>query len=604
MNQRRSVIGVVCTLALAISLCTFKTGCGGGLFGLQDYQRDLLFGGAAWALLLNQPAPADGGAGAPVPGPAGEQGIPGEDGVSGAVGPAGPQGPQGPTGPEGPAGAAGTTGPTGSNGATGPAGPRGGDGQTLFDIFIDEFFTTAQNNPGNLQVDLVNIQEPTLGGNANGQNLDDSVVAYRMAIPQGYKGINDVTMRLFLNSTGPIYAGCTIISARAVRLREGEGITTYGQPILLALDNDNVLPASKLIEEVLGPISSRLVVVDIPINSPAGFDDVPALSAKDLMAFELQTEYVDGSFFHILGVEFFESESAAVLSGAMLAPPCDDGDGGVVTLCPIGDCNNNGQDDACDFYNGDSSDCNENRIPDDCETLGTVCPSIDMVFLLDTSGSMVDEIDSLCATIDTIVTDLAGQGVVLNAEILAIDFVDHFPSDTNNPADDDEFFDWSCLVAGDTVSNQSWTDGSGSGLDTDGCLGNLDGDNDSERDENWGPASAIVAGQYPWGVDSVRLIIPISDEGPCLGDDGCDADDDSAIANAIAQALAQSPPVVVSPIVGDFPDTCVIAQAQALANGTGGVAVVADGANRVTELANAINEIINARCNPCAGIDE
>ncbi len=604
MNQRRSAMGVVCMFTLAISLCTFKAGCGGGFLGIEDYQRDLLFGGVAGALLLNQPAPADAGAGAPVPGPTGEQGVPGVDGVIGVDGPSGPQGPQGPDGDAGPEGVAGTPGPAGSNGATGPAGPQGEDGETLFDIFIDDFFTTAGNSPGNLQVQLVNIQEPTLGGSYFAQNNDDSVVAYRVAIPEGYEGINDVTMRMFLNRTGPVYAGCTIISARAVRLREGEGITTYGEPLSLSIDNQSSPPqaAPKLLDDLLGGVSSQLHVIDIPINSPAGLDDTPSLATKDLMAFELQTELTDGGTYHILGVEFFESASAAVLSGATLVSPCDVGKGETMLLCPLGDCNENSIDDACDLFTEGSEDCNENRVPDECESLSTVCPSIDMVFLLDTSGSMVDEIDSLCATIDTIVADLAGQGVALNAEILAIDFVDHFPSDANNPADDSEFFDWSCLVAGDTVTDQSWTNGSGSGVtgDADGCPGNLDGDNNSERDENWGPASAIVAGQYPWGQDSVRLVIPISDEGPCLGGDGCDADDDSAIANAIAQALAQSPPVVVSPIIGDFPDTCVIAQAQTIANATGGIAVVADGVDRVSELAKAINEIIASRCNPCS----
>jgi hypothetical protein len=69
--------------------------------------------------------------GAPVPGPAGAQGIPGprgERGFTGATGPQGRTGPPGETGPRGPLGPRGETGAVGSVGATGETGPTGATG--------------------------------------------------------------------------------------------------------------------------------------------------------------------------------------------------------------------------------------------------------------------------------------------------------------------------------------------------------------------------------------------------------------------------------------------------------------------------------------------
>ena len=133
---------------LLIAGVVMKVGCnsGVGFLGLQDYQRDLLVGGLAAALLANQAnAPDDGAAGLSIP-VEGEQGQQGADGVAGADGASGSPGAQGPTGPEGPVGPAGPQGPqgapgaAGSSGSDGPAGAGGAPGPNYFDIFIDDFF--------------------------------------------------------------------------------------------------------------------------------------------------------------------------------------------------------------------------------------------------------------------------------------------------------------------------------------------------------------------------------------------------------------------------------------------------------------------------------
>jgi hypothetical protein len=169
----------------------FLPGCGsGGLFGLEDYQRDLLFGAGSLAIdLLSQPEPGDPGAGEPVPGDDGlncwdlngnGEGDPEEDrngdgefdaldcqgapGVSGADG-AGGDGTSGAPGPEGSGGAdgwncwdlngngegdpdedrngdgefdaldcQGADGRDGSSAGSGPQGPAGTDGRDCWDL--------------------------------------------------------------------------------------------------------------------------------------------------------------------------------------------------------------------------------------------------------------------------------------------------------------------------------------------------------------------------------------------------------------------------------------------------------------------------------------
>ncbi len=366
MKHKRRLLESVVAVSLTACLL-MKVGCSGGFLRLQDYQRDLIFGGLATALLLNQPAPAgDGGAGNPIPGPTGEQGIPGavgEDGAQGPVGPQGPQGPEGPTGPEGPAGIDGTSGGSGSQGPSGPTGPA------VFNTFIDDFFA-FDGTSGNLQPGVVIISEPALGGSPLART-SNSAIAYRVSVPQTYTVGQPVTMRMFFHRTGDILDSCFVFSVTGVRLRDGEGVSSYGETIWLSIDNSGkVMPTRQVAEALLGEngIAGELVVVDLPINAAPGIVDPIALARADFLAFELATAKLDGSLYQILGVEFFASDAAASLFGATIAGPFGVED---PIVCPCDgssqDCNNNGRPDDCEIKEDPGLDCNNNGVLDECE---------------------------------------------------------------------------------------------------------------------------------------------------------------------------------------------------------------------------------------------
>ncbi len=411
-------IGILVAVALVIA-----PSCGSNDFlGLEDYQRDLLMGGLAVALLSpqaqgttngEQPAPA------PVDGRDGvdgincwdlngnEQGDPAEDingdgdydaldcqGAQGAAGPAGTDGQDGVTGADGLScwdlngngrgdasedangdgdfnaldcqGPAGPPGPAGSSGGSGPQGPPGADGPEFFDIFIDDFFTTDGAPWGNLPVVAVSIEEPALGVR-DPYTGTTGIVAYRMAIPATYGAGNDVTMRLFFYQTGYFEEDCFIFTVDARRLRAGTGIANYGERRWVRVHTEEINGVT-----ANGDVAPGIfLVVDLPVNTAAGLDFPNDLEVADFLAFELNTYRMDGQMYHLLGVEFFESDvGAATTTGATIFFNEDD----------VGcDCNSNGIDDACDVQCGEpgsrcdlpgcgqSDDCNENGIPDECD---------------------------------------------------------------------------------------------------------------------------------------------------------------------------------------------------------------------------------------------
>ncbi|MCH9034263.1 MAG: collagen-like protein [Planctomycetes bacterium] len=234
-----SRVGLISLLSAGVITVT-SCDPGVGFLGLQDYQRDLLVGGLLTGVLLGgdsgteptatQGVPgadgADGAAGSP--GADGAQGAPGAPGADGEPGAVGPEGPAGPAGADGPAG---TRGAPGAPGADGLQGEPGADGLSLFTIFVDDFFTTDGNPTGDLLVNFVSISEPELGSFSDvicdvGERGDEcpqgngtpSVVAYRVAIPEGYEAGNDVTMRLSFLRTGDFNGSCFVFSLDAARL--------------------------------------------------------------------------------------------------------------------------------------------------------------------------------------------------------------------------------------------------------------------------------------------------------------------------------------------------------------------------------------------------
>ena len=214
------------------------------------------------------------------------------------------------------------------------------------------------------------------------------------------------------------------------------------------------------------------------------------------------------------------------------------------------------------------------------------CGAVDIVFTMDTSGSMDDEADALCEQLEGVFSDLAALG---------LDDVRVFIWGITEDADAPEHQDageFTCLTDNvREVFNDAIVPGT---VDRRIFLP------DQEGDEDWGPSTAILAhfgsgGRDPdfqWRPDAIKIIVPISDEGPSQGDDGTPEENAEMIARAIDAANANG--IIVSPIVGSGAEPPVAHWALELAQGTGGVAVRS--ADPSLDIAALINEIVFEAC--------
>lgn len=207
-----------------------------------------------------------------------------------------------------------------------------------------------------------------------------------------------------------------------------------------------------------------------------------------------------------------------------------------------------------------------------CEPL-FICPPIEIVFIMDTSGSMVDEAAALCNSIDQMVADLSADGTEVISHILGI-------TETGGSA-------FPCV--NDHVVAMMGSDVPG--LNTTCAFP----DNTSSY-ESWGPATSITALHFPWTAGAIRIIAPISDEGPCNGSrpDGCNdpGDDRDSIDNAILSAANSL--VTISPITGTGAIECVLNLAELIASQTGGITRTT--ANAQTDIPESIRQIVMAQC--------
>lgn len=223
-----------------------------------------------------------------------------------------------------------------------------------------------------------------------------------------------------------------------------------------------------------------------------------------------------------------------------------------------------------------SGTCTHVLLPDcvPCD-VPPICPPVDVVFIMDTSGSMTDEAFALCTQITQLVADMAAEGLDVSATIMGITETRGGP--------------FSCLST-DVVALL--------GSSVPGDPGSCDFPDALSSFESWGPATAIVAERFDWTPGSQRVIVPISDEGPCNGNlpDGCNdpGDDRESIDNAIA--IANQNNAFVSPITGTGSNACVLTLAADLAAGTGGVAFAST--DPVADIANAIRGLILHTCIP------
>ncbi|MEM7260752.1 MAG: putative Ig domain-containing protein, partial [Planctomycetota bacterium] len=253
------------------------------------------------------------------------------------------------------------------------------------------------------------------------------------------------------------------------------------------------------------------------------------------------------------------------------------------TRCGVSgvDCNGNGVDDDCDISLNTSQDCNGNGVPDECDIDSGVsidlnfdgipdeclpCSKVDLVFLVDTSGSMTGEGAALCELMPDVIEALLDAGIAVDAEIFGIG------ATPGNP--------FNCLTG-----NARELLGGGIGADCSSSAG---------EQEDWGRATAAVAEFFPWTPGAVRVIVPVADEGPYCGD-GLFADDQLSVDAAVEAAVAAG--VIVSPITGDGSSAGVLELAQELADGTGGQLFETE-TSTVEEITLAVQGLVISSC-PC-----
>jgi sugar lactone lactonase YvrE len=234
-------------------------------------------------------------------------------------------------------------------------------------------------------------------------------------------------------------------------------------------------------------------------------------------------------------------------------PELDCDGNGIVDTCDLAagtasDCNRNGRPDACDLADGTSPDCNGDGVPDDCPQ----CPPVEVVFIMDTSTSMNDEAAALCAGLPQVAASLSAAGLAVTTTTLGI-------CDLPGGA-------YACLE--NTVIALLGSAVPGNPPAEIAVLGACPGGNEVCQ-EDWGRATAVVAGLFPWADEgeSVRVVIPITDEGPWCGDPSS-GNDQLSISHAISVANASG--VFVSPIIGSGASAAVLALAEQLAAATGG----------------------------------
>ncbi|MDD3190193.1 MAG: pilin [Candidatus Pacebacteria bacterium] len=144
-----------------------------------------------------------------------------------------------------------------------------------------------------------------------------------------------------------------------------------------------------------------------------------------------------------------------------------------------------------------------NKFADSASAASPACTgTVDVVFYIDTSGSMSVEWTTVCENIASIASGIEAKGNTVNYYIYQLG---------------------SCGETGSCVDGTIAMD----------C-------------ESWGPATTWVANNYPWSADSKRIAVPMSDECPYLGD-SCNTLDSVSITDAIAAANANN--VIVSPII-------------------------------------------------------
>ena len=191
---------------------------------------------------------------------------------------------------------------------------------------------------------------------------------------------------------------------------------------------------------------------------------------------------------------------------------------------------------------------------------------IDAIVLVDTSASMVDEVDALCESLDATLDAIRAARLMARVRIIGITE------------------EYRCVgeAAQSLIANSAVAD-----------------------DEDWGIALVELSERYPWQAGAVRLIMPLSDAGPASGNPVDDPGPDRDITTRVSRAAVANK-VIVSPILaGPAPDISkpdrarLEVLAQELASRTGGRVFAS---RSPSDVAIAIQQLIAASLEVKAGL--
>lgn len=173
-------------------------------------------------------------------------------------------------------------------------------------------------------------------------------------------------------------------------------------------------------------------------------------------------------------------------------------------------------------------------------------PKADVVFVIDTSGSMGDEWQTVCKVIDDIRDLLLASRIDTKVTVYGL------------AADKD---------CGTKLATAIWR-----------------GKPKTAAEEDWGPGSTWVALNHAWRSTAVRIIIPISDEG-AYGGDSWTAEDTESVDEMIKAAKGTNPPAIYYPFWGsEIQDTNIVAKEMTrAAKDTGGEAFAFKNATQVVQ---------------------